>query len=859
MKPHRILASLVALVASLSLISGAAHSSGPTLTVNGSSTPITVAAGSTVTVGVSGGPGTVEDCVGLYPTSAGLFDPYISLQYVGGTTATLPFAMPGTAGTYEFRFFQNCGNAQKLATSPTVTVTVQAGANAVGAWSMGPVWDISPINMLVLPDGKIMFYPGYGISGNDPRMWDPVTNTLTSLAKPGYDIFCSGHSFMKDGSVLITGGNVLTPLNGLPNVSVYNPFTNVWTRGPDMNAARWYPTTTTMGTGDVLVMTGTIDSVQLENPLPQVWQAGSGTWRNLTNAMLKIATYSWTYWTPFGKAFVAGPEQTTRYLDTAGTGAWTTVASLNYPALRDYGSSVMYAPYKILVAGGGQPPTNTAEIINLADTNPTWQYTSAMAFARRHMNMTLLPDDNVLVTGGTSGDGWDDHSQPVFAAEMWNASSNTWTTMASQLIGRFYHSNAILLPDGRVLSTGGEGVFQTEIYSPPYLFKGPRPTITSAPNHVNYGDTFFVGTPDALNIGNVRLIRLPAVTHGFDMNQRLIPLSFTQATGGLNVTAPGYANYAPPGHYMLFIRNGSNNVPSVAKIIQIDDSTPAVTAPAAPTGLTATTASSSTITLAWVDQSTNESGFKIERALGTGSFSQVGTVGPNITTYTDTGLTAGTSYSYRVRASNSGGDSAYSNTASTTTSLTAPAAPTGLVATTVSSSAITLAWADQSTNESGFKIERALGAGAFSQVATVGTNITTYSDSGLAAGTSYSYRVRATNSAGDSAYSNTAGATTSPSVATAPAAPAGLVATTASVNAINLNWSDQSNNETGFKIERALGAGAFSQVATVGANITTYKNTGLAANTTYSYRVRATNSVGDSAYSNTASATTRGR
>jgi hypothetical protein len=281
--------------------------------------------------------------------------------------------------------------------------------------------------------------------------------------------------------------------------------------------------------------------------------------------------------------------------------------------------------------------------------------------------------------------------------------------------------------------------------------------------------------------------------------------------------------------------------------------TTGVTAPAAPSGLSATAAFSTSITLSWTDQSTNEDTFKVERALGAGAFSQVGTVGPNVTTYADSGLIAGTSYSYRVRASNTGGDSAYSNTASATTLPSSPAAPSGLTATAASTTSISLTWVDQSTNEDTFKIERALGAGAFSQVATVGPNITTYADSGLTAGTSYSYRVRASNTGGDSAYSNTATATTVP---TAPAVPSGLSATAASSTSINLTWVDNSTNETSFKIERALGAGAFSQVGTVGAGVTTYADSGLTAGTSYSYRVRASNTGGDSAYSNTASATT---
>lgn len=450
-----------------------------------------------------------------------------------------------------------------------VPPTAQAQTPAqVGQWSLGPFWDIAPINMLVLPSGKVMFYPGNTISGDDARMWDPDTNTTTSLARAGYDLFCNGHSFLRDGSILMPGGNLQTSFYGLPNASTYNPFTNVWTRLPDMNDARWYPTTTTMGLGNVLVMTGSIDPTQGENPLPQVWEPSSGSWRDLTNAVLKIYNYSWVYTTPFRNAIVVGPRQTTRYLNISGTGTWTNLTTFKFPNVRDYGSSVMYSPWSILIAGGGQPPTNTAEVINLAAATPTWSYTNPMAFPRRHLNLTLLPDDTVLATGGTSADGFNNKTQPVYAAESWNIYTKTWTTMASQTVGRFYHSNALLLPDGRVLSAGGDFAYQSEIYSPPYLFNGPRPTITSAPSSVPYIQPFFVETPDADSITNVRIIRLPAVTHAFDQNQRILKMSFTKTTGGLNVTNCSDRHRCPPGHYMLFILN-ANGIPSVAKIIQI--------------------------------------------------------------------------------------------------------------------------------------------------------------------------------------------------------------------------------------------------------------------------------------------------
>jgi len=190
---------------------------------------------------------------------------------------------------------------------------------------------------------------------------------------------------------------------------------------------------------------------------------------------------------------------------------------------------------------------------------------------------------------------------------------------------------------------------------------------------------------------------------------------------------------------------------------------------------------------------------------------------------------------------------------------TPPAAPTDLTATAVSSSQINLTWADNSNNETGFKIEWCSGAGCsvFSQIATVGAGVNSYSNTGLSASTTYTYRVRAYNGGGDSEYSNTAGTTTS-AAPTSPAAPSGLTATAVSRNQINLSWTDNSNNETGFKIERCKGSTCtnFSQIATVGANVKSYSNTRLTKNTTYRYRIRAYNAAGNSAYSNSASATT---
>jgi hypothetical protein len=241
----------------------------------------------------------------------------------------------------------------------------------------------------------------------------------------------------------------------------------------------------------------------------------------------------------------------------------------------------MYEVGKILIMGGGNPPTNTAETIDLTASKPAWKSTASMQFKRRQLNATLLADGKVLVTGGTSAQGFSNGNGAVLASEIWNPSTGNWTTGASMQIPRLYHSTALLLPDGRVLSTGSGKPASThdidrlngEIYSPPYLFNAngtlaARPVIGSTPASVGYGQTFFVGTAQATQISKVSWIRIGSVTHASNMDQRFQSLAFTKVSGGLNVTAPANANLSPPGYYLLFILNGSG-VPSVAKFVRI--------------------------------------------------------------------------------------------------------------------------------------------------------------------------------------------------------------------------------------------------------------------------------------------------
>ncbi|MGH3927101.1 MAG: hypothetical protein ACRDTT_30245, partial [Pseudonocardiaceae bacterium] len=154
-----------------------------------------------------------------------------------------------------------------------------------------------------------MIWPGDGgVSGNDPRSWDPADQSVSILSKPGFDVFCTGHSFLADGRLFVAGGHNMSNNVGLPRASIYNPFTNAWSSPPlpDMNAGRWYPTTTVLANGNVLVVSGSVDLMVGVNPLPQVFQVAAGTWRSLTNAQLTQDLYPMMLLAPNGKVFNAG-------------------------------------------------------------------------------------------------------------------------------------------------------------------------------------------------------------------------------------------------------------------------------------------------------------------------------------------------------------------------------------------------------------------------------------------------------------------------------------------------------------------------------------------------------------------------
>jgi hypothetical protein len=331
----------------------------------------------------------------------------------------------------------------------------------------------------------------------------------------------------------------------------------------------------TLANGEVLALSGTKEP-GVYATIPERYNGS--TWTELTGINRYIP--------PYPRAFVEPKEGNVFIVD----GGWHNVNPNGSGSIsegvqplqpdRSYSAAVMLDSKVLHIGGGGEYPCpsnlpkNTAELMDLAAPNPVWTLTGSMSIGRRHHNATLLPDGTVLVTGGTSLCGFSVESGAVFLAEVWDPQTGQFSRLANANVVRVYHSTTMLLADGRVMSSGsGEGAgvasqMSYEIFSPPYLFKGPRPTYDLPGMNVQYGQTITVTTPDAGSIRKVTIIRLASSTHAFDMGQRLNTLNFQVGANGqsLVITAPAAGKIAPPGPYRLFIVN-DHGVPSVGQTI----------------------------------------------------------------------------------------------------------------------------------------------------------------------------------------------------------------------------------------------------------------------------------------------------
>ncbi len=440
-----------------------------------------------------------------------------------------------------------------------VAIAVNFPGGGCGAYAQDPSqvgqWEASQAtpmpgttNEVVLPTGKVLLWGQAGGSENWGTLWDPVDGTFTPKPAPR-QINCSGFAQLPDGRILVAGAGNTSKL-----VNIFDPFAadgGSWISAASMTHGRFYPSCTSLPDGCVLVSGG-------ENNIPEIYDPSTDTWESL-NAAPVSGRYPRMFVLPSGLVFSAGSQSgMTRTLDVA-TGTWQDVG--NCPicgfAAANKRPVAAFEPGNILICGGSGTEVMT---IDFNQPAPAWGSVSPMNFPRNHHNATLLPDGTILVTGGGS-----------LAAELCNPVDDTWTVLASMPHPRTDHSTAPLLPDGRVASREEDSSNQ-QIYSPPYLFKGARPTILTSPDSIGYGRSFTVGT-DSNSIGSVALLRPSATTHLNDMGQLYIPLEFTASGGTLVVSAPANANLAPPGFYMLFILN-QIGVPSIARFIQLAASAP---------------------------------------------------------------------------------------------------------------------------------------------------------------------------------------------------------------------------------------------------------------------------------------------
>ncbi len=472
-----------------------------------------------------------------------------------------------------------CGEGSCVPNGPFGVPGLQ-DPNQYGEWGPVQVWPEQATHINLLSSGKVLFWRGQS-TGSDTYLWDPKDpNTLPDPNGPqapsGHYLFCSGHAALDDGRVIAIGGGP-SPAFARDEVSVFDPDSETWSALAPMHRKRWYPTATTLPDGRILATLGNITGGTEDTP--EVYDPKTHQWTELTDANQALGqTYAPMFVLPNGKVLNASRDDpNTRTLDVDAPG-WTVVATSNFN--NEQGCAAMYEPGKVLKVGG--ETSNKSERIDMTVTPPAWTITAnSMAHARRRCDLVILPDGSVLVVGGASGSGKRSQSDPdcaVHAAEIWDPDTDLWTTMASTEKPRLYHSTALLLPDGRVLAAGGEndpncphsqpGERNMEIYSPPYLFQGARPTIDLAPKSVAYGTIFQVDTPDALSLSSVVFVRPGSVTHNTNQTQRYVRLDvslFTQTQ--LDVLAPD-ENLAPPGYYMLFIVD-NNGVPSEARFMLV--------------------------------------------------------------------------------------------------------------------------------------------------------------------------------------------------------------------------------------------------------------------------------------------------
>ncbi|MER6688448.1 galactose oxidase early set domain-containing protein [Streptomyces minutiscleroticus] len=496
---------------------------------------------------------------------------------------------------------------------PVCTGTAEECAD--GRWDVLPTRNpVRSMHSVVLHNGKVLLIAG---SGNSEEMfeagtftsavYDPENGTYKQIPTPK-DMFCAGHVQLQDGRVLVMSGNKGYPsadgtigYQGYKDSYIFDPETETYSKTNDMNDGHWYPSATILGNGDVISFGGLRED-STGSVTAELWSQAEQRWQPLWKV-----NQTWSYWGLYpsmilmqdGRLFYSGSHVFGNNIPGTGSAIYdygantvTEVPGLRDKDERDQSASVLLPPaqdQKVLTVGGGNIDSNPdagrlTDIIDLKAADPSYvagpplpQGTVDLGAGpvpqtggqgKMYVSTVLLPDGKVLETGGALHN----RADPVYESSLFDPATGTFDPVAADPEARGYHSSAFLLPDGRVMATGdnpGNGSWNHDvsIYTPPYLLKGERPTITSLiDDHWEYGDTqrITVDRP----IARAELIRPAAVTHSSDPNQRFVdlPLSVDGDNVDLNVTSN--PDLAPPGWYMLFAVD-AGGVPSVAKWVHL--------------------------------------------------------------------------------------------------------------------------------------------------------------------------------------------------------------------------------------------------------------------------------------------------
>jgi hypothetical protein len=453
------------------------------------------------------------------------------------------------------------------------------------------------VHVALLHTGKVLLVAG---SGNDKAafnagtfktsVWDPTSNTFSAVSTP-WDAFCAGHAFLPDGRLLVSGGttawqSTTRNFGGSREAFLFDPDQNRYEAVPDTKVARWYPTVVELGDGRLFTLGGLnengVRTRNFEIFDGTSWSASTPPPSEVGNA---VPTYPALHLLDDGRLFYSGANVLGS--GTMAPGLWdidantyTEVGGLTKKGLRDEAMSVLLPPaqdQRVMILGGGDTnravtATDTAAVVDLKQATPKYTALPPLDSPKMYLSAVVLPDSTVLQTGGGTK-SVNVGSFPVLSAQIFDPKTDTWTPAAAPTVPRLYHSSAILLPDGRVATFGGNPKnsfeMRIEIYTPEYLRKDtPRPRITSGPTEMAYGGTYALGTTQASPVRSAVLVRPAAVTHSSDSNQRLVDLGLTTTATGVNVRVPSNPNLTPPGWYMLFV-NDANGVPSVAKWVHV--------------------------------------------------------------------------------------------------------------------------------------------------------------------------------------------------------------------------------------------------------------------------------------------------